>query len=177
VRRAVRWRLRPLRRSARPRDSAVGQGYPDTLFAPQITHESRRNAYIDRTYRTRNRWRTQYRARHRQKICCVRHEGGTAQRLRGKRRGSRLEHPSIDRFCPGAALRRVGRCLGRICRGTSRDSFGGLDVVVNSAGILYLAKIHEMTVEHWDRVLAVNLRRSWSFRRHCRTWTRAGHRG
>jgi 3-oxoacyl-[acyl-carrier protein] reductase len=36
--------------------------------------------------------------------------------------------------------------------------FGGLDVVVNSAGILDLAKIHEMTVEHWDRVLAVNLR-------------------
>jgi 3-oxoacyl-[acyl-carrier protein] reductase len=36
--------------------------------------------------------------------------------------------------------------------------FGGIDVVVNSAGILDVAKIHDMTVEHWDRVLAVNLR-------------------
>jgi 3-oxoacyl-[acyl-carrier protein] reductase len=38
------------------------------------------------------------------------------------------------------------------------DNFGGFDVVVNSAGILDLAKIHEMSVEHWDRVLAINLR-------------------
>ena len=36
--------------------------------------------------------------------------------------------------------------------------FGGIDIVVNSAGILDLAKVHEMTVEHWDRVLAINLR-------------------
>lgn len=36
--------------------------------------------------------------------------------------------------------------------------FGGIDVVVNSAGILDLASIEEMTVEHWDKVLAINLR-------------------
>jgi 3-oxoacyl-[acyl-carrier protein] reductase len=38
------------------------------------------------------------------------------------------------------------------------NHFGGLDVVVNSAGILDLAKIPEMSVEHWDRIMAVNLR-------------------
>jgi 3-oxoacyl-[acyl-carrier protein] reductase len=38
------------------------------------------------------------------------------------------------------------------------EHFGGIDVVVNSAGILDLAKIHEMTVEHWDRVMAINLK-------------------
>jgi 3-oxoacyl-[acyl-carrier protein] reductase len=35
--------------------------------------------------------------------------------------------------------------------------FGGIDVVVNSAGILDAFKIEEMTRESWDRVLAVNL--------------------
>ncbi len=36
--------------------------------------------------------------------------------------------------------------------------FGGIDIVVNSAGILDLKSVEEMTVEHWDRVLAINLR-------------------
>jgi 3-oxoacyl-[acyl-carrier protein] reductase len=38
------------------------------------------------------------------------------------------------------------------------DHFGGVDVVVNSAGILDLATIHEMSVAHWDKVMAINLR-------------------
>ncbi|MGF1560355.1 MAG: SDR family NAD(P)-dependent oxidoreductase [Flavobacteriaceae bacterium] len=36
--------------------------------------------------------------------------------------------------------------------------FGGIDIVVNSAGILDLASIDEMSVDHWDRVMATNLR-------------------
>ena len=38
------------------------------------------------------------------------------------------------------------------------DHFGGIDVVVNSAGMLDMAKIPDMSVEHWDRVMAINLR-------------------
>ncbi len=38
------------------------------------------------------------------------------------------------------------------------DRFGGIDVVVNSAGVLDMAKIEEMSVEHWDKVMAINLR-------------------
>jgi len=36
--------------------------------------------------------------------------------------------------------------------------FGSIDVLVNSAGVLDLAKINEMTVEHWDKVMSINLR-------------------
>ncbi|SMG20398.1 SDR family NAD(P)-dependent oxidoreductase [Arenibacter troitsensis] len=36
--------------------------------------------------------------------------------------------------------------------------FGGIDIVVNSAGILDMSSIEEMSIEHWDRVLAINLR-------------------
>ncbi len=36
--------------------------------------------------------------------------------------------------------------------------FGGIDILVNSAGILDLASIEEMTIDHWDKVLAINLR-------------------
>ncbi len=36
--------------------------------------------------------------------------------------------------------------------------FGGIDIVVNSAGILDMASIEEMTTAHWDKVLAINLR-------------------
>ncbi len=36
--------------------------------------------------------------------------------------------------------------------------FGSIDVLVNSAGILDLASIEETTAEHWDNVLAINLR-------------------
>jgi len=42
----------------------------------------------------------------------------------------------------------VGACVGR---------FGHLDVVVNIAGILSLEHTHELPIERWNQVLAVNL--------------------
>ena len=38
------------------------------------------------------------------------------------------------------------------------DTFGRLDVVVNSAAVDYVKSVAEMTVEQWDRVIGVNLR-------------------
>ena len=38
------------------------------------------------------------------------------------------------------------------------DTFGGLDVVVNNAGILRDRMVVSMTVEEWDAVMAVHLR-------------------
>jgi len=38
------------------------------------------------------------------------------------------------------------------------QQFGAIDVLVNSAGVLDMAKIDEMTVEHWDKVMSINLR-------------------
>ncbi len=38
------------------------------------------------------------------------------------------------------------------------QKFGSIDVLVNSAGVLDMSKIEEMTVDHWDKVMSINLR-------------------
>ncbi len=43
------------------------------------------------------------------------------------------------------------------------DRFGRVDVLVNNAGIDFTLPITELTVEQWDRVLAVNLRGPFLF--------------
>lgn len=40
----------------------------------------------------------------------------------------------------------------------ARDTFGGLDIVVNNAGILRDAIFHKMTEEDWDSVISVHLK-------------------
>ena len=47
-------------------------------------------------------------------------------------------------------------CRGLIGRTVER--FGGLDVLVNNAGIYSRASIEEATVAFWDRMMAINLR-------------------
>jgi 3-oxoacyl-[acyl-carrier protein] reductase len=42
--------------------------------------------------------------------------------------------------------------------GTALDAFGRLDILVQNAGIYPLSLIEAISVEEWDRVLAVNLR-------------------
>lgn len=37
------------------------------------------------------------------------------------------------------------------------ERFGKLDVLCNVAGVLFTANTHEMTLEQWDRVIAINL--------------------
>jgi 3-oxoacyl-[acyl-carrier protein] reductase len=41
---------------------------------------------------------------------------------------------------------------------TIEQHFGSIDVLVNSAGVLDMAKIDEMTVENWDKVMSINLK-------------------
>ncbi|MEZ4292677.1 MAG: SDR family NAD(P)-dependent oxidoreductase [Myxococcota bacterium] len=38
------------------------------------------------------------------------------------------------------------------------DSLGGLDVLVNNAGVLYVGRFEDSTLEEWDRTFDVNLR-------------------
>lgn len=38
-----------------------------------------------------------------------------------------------------------------------RDTFGGIDVLVNNAGISHVGLFHEMTTEEWGRLLNTNL--------------------
>ncbi|WP_044505783.1 SDR family NAD(P)-dependent oxidoreductase [Gordonia sp. KTR9] len=42
--------------------------------------------------------------------------------------------------------------------GRAADEFGGLDVMVNNAGIAILAPVTELTAEDFDRMIAVNLK-------------------
>ncbi len=38
------------------------------------------------------------------------------------------------------------------------EQFNRLDILVNCAGIIYPTRFHELTVDEWDKVIAVNLR-------------------
>ena len=40
---------------------------------------------------------------------------------------------------------------------TTEQAFGSLDVLVNNAGIQYVAPIEEFPVEKWDQIIAINL--------------------
>ena len=61
------------------------------------------------------------------------------------------------------------QCAGYRCDVSDEDSvrqtlkkinedLGGIDVVVNSAGILDMNKIQDMPMNYWDKVIAINLR-------------------
>jgi NAD(P)-dependent dehydrogenase (short-subunit alcohol dehydrogenase family) len=45
-------------------------------------------------------------------------------------------------------------------------ALGGLDLLVNNAGVGSLAPLHEFTEEEFDRVVAVNLRGTWLVYKH-----------
>ena len=40
----------------------------------------------------------------------------------------------------------------------TQTQFGGIDIVVNSAGLLDMCSIEEMTAEHWDNIMETNVR-------------------
>ena len=52
------------------------------------------------------------------------------------------------------------------------DRFGGLDVLVNNAGILRDRMLFNMTPEEWDDVIRVHLRGTFCPTRHAATWWR-----
>lgn len=62
--------------------------------------------------------------------------------------GRRMEFAAVDVTAPGAARRVVQGCV---------DTLGGLDILVNSAGICHLAPVAEFGREQWDPMVAVNL--------------------
>jgi len=58
------------------------------------------------------------------------------------------------------------------------DALGGLDVLVNAAGILLASHTHETSLELWNRVLAVNLKSMFLCGQAvARTMVKAGVRG
>jgi NAD(P)-dependent dehydrogenase (short-subunit alcohol dehydrogenase family) len=49
---------------------------------------------------------------------------------------------------------------------TTRASFGGLDVLVNNAGVEALAPLHEASEADFDRLMSINVRGPWLVYKH-----------
>jgi 3-hydroxybutyrate dehydrogenase len=62
--------------------------------------------------------------------------------------GARALHDAADMTKPDEIAAMVARCY---------SEFGGPDVLVNNAGIQYVAPVHDFPVEKWDAILAINL--------------------
>lgn len=72
--------------------------------------------------------------------------GETAAAVRAG--GNRYEEVEVDITAQGAPAMVVERCL---------ESLGGIDILVNSAGISHIADLTEFGREQWDPMVAVNL--------------------
>src|SRR5690242_14704998 len=59
----------------------------------------------------------------------------------------------------------------RVVRGVG-EAFGGIDHLVNNAGIILVKSIAEQTVEEWDRVMGVNVRSIFLTVKHALPWLR-----
>jgi NAD(P)-dependent dehydrogenase (short-subunit alcohol dehydrogenase family) len=58
----------------------------------------------------------------------------------------------IGRRCDVADPREVSAAVAEVLH-----RWGGVDILVNNAGITYYGRTEQMSAEHWDRVLRVNL--------------------
>ncbi len=87
------------------------------------------------------------------------HERGAAVAING--RDPKTVAEAIERFGRERLVEAPGD-IGSIegCRSvveTAIAGLGGLDCLVNNAGICDLARLMEVTEEHWDKMMAVNL--------------------
>ena len=73
-------------------------------------------------------------------------DGSTGELVRAT--GRRYEFQKIDITAPGNAVRVIDGCIERL---------GGLDILVNSAGICPLAEVLDFGRPQWDATVAVNL--------------------
>jgi NAD(P)-dependent dehydrogenase (short-subunit alcohol dehydrogenase family) len=89
--------------------------------------------------------------------------------------------------CAEAIRRRGGQALGITCDVTDegqveamvarvRETYGGVDVLVNNAGILGGLSVLEMPVERWNRQIAVNLTGTFLCTKHVARAMVAGRR-
>ena len=61
--------------------------------------------------------------------------------------------------------------------GRAADTLGGLDVVVNAAGILRDGMVFKMSEQDWDSVISVHLKGTFNITRHAAGWWRENRGG
>jgi len=65
--------------------------------------------------------------------------------------------PAAKHFvCDVADQASVRKAIGEVV-----SAFGSIDIAVNSAGVVYLAPAEELSLEHWDRTININLKGSF----------------
>ena len=117
--------------------------------------------------------------------------GGIAEGLADE--GARVVCVDIDaddaRQCAESIKRRGGDALGIVCDVTdeaqveamvarAREAYGGVDVLVNNAGILGGLSVLEMPLERWNRQIGVNLTGTFLCTKHvARLMVEQGRRG
>ena len=82
--------------------------------------------------------------------------------------GGRAAPIKMDAADPAAVERTIALAL---------DRFGRLDIMVNNAGVAELAPLHEVSLESWNRVIAVTLTGTFLGMKHCIPLMRRQGRG
>jgi len=85
------------------------------------------------------------------KIACVDVQGGKSRALAERIRSGGGEAVSVE--CDVAEERAVERSIAETVR-----AFGGLQCIVNCAGVVDVVELHEYSEEEWDRLMAVNVK-------------------
>jgi NAD(P)-dependent dehydrogenase (short-subunit alcohol dehydrogenase family) len=60
---------------------------------------------------------------------------------------------AVSFACDVADPALVNRAVGSVL-----SAFGGLDILVNSAGVVFLAPAEELPLDYWDKTIAINLK-------------------
>ena len=86
-----------------------------------------------------------------------------APRVRGRRSSTstttaQMPKPPQSERIPWVPLRRLGSRVRHDDRRRTSPSFGRIDILVNSAGIVMLAPAEELSVEAWDKTIDINLK-------------------
>jgi 3-oxoacyl-[acyl-carrier protein] reductase len=90
--------------------------------------------------------------------------------LRAARRLTSLGYPCKGVACDVSDVDSVRRAIRKVA-----DQFGGIDVVVNCAGILDVGAILETSPEQWDNVMAVNLKGTFLLVQQALPYLEKGH--
>jgi 3-hydroxybutyrate dehydrogenase len=118
-----------------------------------------RSRHAQRKIRRRHRFHLRHRARHRARL----RQGGRNLTINGfgdktaiekERAGIETEF-GVKAIYSGADMTKPAEIAEMIS--ATEKAFGAVDVLVNNAGIQFVAKVEDFPIEKWDAVIATNL--------------------